>query len=106
MPNPETGIQPGCNILPFEKQDMGVGESTATTTTLAALLAITVVHDASVSAEQRLIEIIEQSGEVEVLDTEDALADLGIEEVYDNPAGPTIANDNTPVAVAPVQPPV
>ena len=100
MPNMDNGIQQGCNILPFAKQ--GIGESTATSTTLAALLAVTVVHDAGVSAEERLIEIIEQSGEVEVLDTEDALADLGIEMEGpdDGPSGPSVANDNAPAVVA------
>ena len=101
MPNPENGIQHGCNILPFAKED--AGESTATTTTMAALLAITVVHDAGVSAEQRLIEIIEQSGDAEVLDTEDVLSELGIEasEIQvGNPVGFTGANDNAPAVVA------
>ena len=100
MPNMDNGIQQGCNILPFAKQE--IGESTATTsTTLAALLAITVVHDPSVSAEERLIEIIEQSGEVEVLDTDQALADLGIETELDTgPAGFAVANDNAPAVVA------
>ena len=102
MPNLENGIQHGCNILPFATRAVGESGGT-TTTTLAALLAINVVHDASVSAEERLIEIIERSGEVEVLDTEDALADLGIEtsEFRGPPASPAAANDNAPLAVAP-----
>ena len=100
MPNMDNGIQQGCNILPFAKQ--GIDETTATSTTLAALLAVTVVHDASVSAEERLIEIIERSGEVEVLDTEDALAGLGIETQGPEAgsAGLPVANDNTPSVVA------
>ena len=99
MPNMETGIQHGCVILPFAREDMN--QSTATTTTLAALLAVTVMHDESVSAEQRLIEIIEQSGEVEVLDTEDALADLGLEAEDIHPAEPTVSatNDNERMAI-------
>lgn len=99
MPTTETGIQNGCIILPFQRQNLST--TTATTTTLAALLAVTVIHDASVSAEERLIEIIEQSGEVEVLDTEDALADLGLEP-EDMPTEATAvvtANDNNLLVV-------
>ena len=44
----------------------------------------------------KLIEILEQSGEVEVLDSEEAFADLGLEEM-DTPTGyqlKTPSNDN------------
>ena len=69
--------------------------------TMAVLLAITVVHDAGVSAEERLIEIIEQSGEAEVLDTEDALANLGIEPegIQGEQSAPATANDNAPAVL-------
>ena len=99
MPNPENGNQEECNVLPFDKQ--GDGETAATSTTLAALLAVTVSHDAGDSAERRLIEIIEQSGEAEVLDTEDVLANLGIEteRFYEAPQDISSANDNSPVAM-------
>ena len=43
------------------------------TTTIAALIAVTVVHDESVSAEDKLLELIESSGEAEVMDSQEAL---------------------------------
>ena len=100
MPQPDAGIREGCVILPFVSPTDG-GE-TLKTTSLAALVAVTILHDADVCAEERLIEILEQSGEVEVLDSEEAFADLGLEEL-DTPTGYQLAtpsNDNqlvTPV---------
>ena len=100
MPTTENGIRHGCDILPFSRQE--TGESTETSTTMAAILAITVVHDSDVSPEQRLVEILEQSGEVEVLDSEGTLAGLGIDpgDSGGNPAAAPVANDNAPAVVA------
>ena len=61
------------------------GDETLQTTSLAALVAVTILHDAETCPEQRLIEILEQSGEVEVLDSEEA-DDFGLEEL-DTPTG-------------------
>lgn len=94
MPHNKAGIPEGCIILPFAQN----GEKTVKATTLAALVAVTIVHDADISAEERLIEIIEASGEAEVLDTEDALHDLGLEDV-DIEEDIQAANDNTMMTV-------
>ena len=97
MSKMETGIRDGCVILPFTKRDLS--KTNATTTTLAALLAVTVIHDSDISAEERLIEIIEKNGDVEVLDAEDVLADMGLKAAEPN-ASPTVcANDNLPFKV-------
>lgn len=94
MPNTDSGIHNGCTILPFEKPD--IRGDTVTVTSLAAILAVTIIHDASISPEERLIDIIEQSGEVEILDTEDAMLDLGLDRMEFSPPGDAIshANDN------------
>ena len=51
------------------------------TTTIAALVAVTVLHDGSISAEDKLLELIESSGEAEVMDSAEAL-DLLEEPVF------------------------
>ena len=51
------------------------------TTTIAALVAVTVLHDESISAEDKLLELIESSGEAEVMDSAEAL-DLLEEPVF------------------------
>ena len=104
MQQVDPGIREGCVILPFVPPQLTADQ--VETTSLAALIAVTVLHDASISPEDRLIEIIEQSGEVEVLDSDEALADLGFTErgfeEVDTPTGaalPGAANDNSPVVM-------
>ena len=99
MPKMETGIREGCVILPFAKPEFPSQNVKATT--LAALVAVTIIHDADISPEDRLIEIIESTGEAEVLDSEDAISDLGLDDL-DNAANiplPAPVNDNTVVTV-------
>ena len=61
-------------------------------TSIAAVIAVTVLHSATESPEERLLAILEQSGDVEVLDAEDALSDYdpGFSEL-----APAPANDNS-----------
>ena len=47
------------------------------TTTIAALIAVTILHDETESPEDKLIDMIEASGEAEVMDSSDALDMLG-----------------------------
>ncbi|MCE2517973.1 MAG: hypothetical protein J4F41_09145 [Alphaproteobacteria bacterium] len=97
MQQVDPGIRDGCVILPFVPPQLIADQ--VETTSLAALIAVTVLHDASISPEDRLIEIIEQSGEVEVLDSDEAFADFGLEELdtTTGPALPDAANDNSPL---------
>jgi hypothetical protein len=61
-------------------------------TTIAALVAVTILHDDSVSAEEKLLELIEQTGEAEILDLLDASEEL---EPHDSwQMSFTAANDN------------
>ena len=95
MPQNPAGIPRGCVILPFSRNS----EKAVKATTMAALVAVTIVHDAETPAEERLIEIIEASGEAEVLDTDDVLADLGLEEPFTEDDANMAANDNAPLTV-------
>ncbi len=79
MPPIDAGIQQGCVILPFVSPKHSAED--VKTTTLAALVAVTIIHDADMCPEERLIQIIEQSGEAEVLDSDDAFSQLGLEEL-------------------------
>jgi len=65
------------------------------TTTIAALVAVTVLHDEHISAEDKLLELIEFSGEAEVMDSAEAL-DLLEEPVFigEHQEAPKPANDN------------
>ena len=99
MPKTETGIREGCVILPFAKPEFPSENVKATT--LAALVTVTIIHDADISPEDRLIEIIESTGEAEVLDSEDTLTDLGLDDLEDEQKLflPEPVNDNTVLTV-------
>ena len=88
-----------CLILPF-RPDSAVrnkSQTTPRTTTIVALVAATIIHDDSISAEEKLLEIIDQHPDAEVLNSEEAFAELGIQPSLDTRDGkdvPTPANDN------------
>ena len=67
------------------------------TTTIAALIAVTILHDETESPEDKLIDMIEASGEAEVMDSSDALDMLGEVEQHqaqeDDIKTPTNDND-------------
>lgn len=94
MPQVDPRIQNGCIIIPFVPPTLNTED--VENTSLAALIAVTIQHDKNISAEERLMEIIEATGEVEVLEGDDVMASLGIEEL-DTQTGvipPEAANDN------------
>ena len=68
------------DIIPFQprtvKSEKGQSQKVVTTT-IAALIAVTILHDDSESPEDKLIDMIEASGEAEVMDNSDALDMLG-----------------------------
>lgn len=89
-----TKTENGCTIIPFVPPTLN--NKDVENTSLAALIAVTIQHDKDVSAEERLMEIIEATGEVEVLEGDEVMASLGIEEL-DTHTGFTpmdVANDN------------
>lgn len=99
MPNVEANIAKECVILPFNRKDLK--EDKLQTTSLAALVAVTILHGKDECPEEKLMEIIERSGEAEILDAEDAYADLGLEELDVETSPQTLAatNDNNPYEV-------
>ena len=68
------------DIIPFQprtvKSEKGHSKKVETTT-IAALIAVTILHDDTESPEDKLIDMIEASGEAEVMDSSDALDMLG-----------------------------
>lgn len=85
--------RPECHVIPFQRPQIQAEEVAATS--IAAVIAVTVLHTAAESPEDRLLAILEQSGDVEVLDAEDALGDheAGFAEIL-----PAPVNDNAHLA--------
>ena len=63
-----------CRVIPFVKPV--TNEDNVVTSSIAAVIAVTILHHEGKSPEERLLEIIEASGEVEVLNTADALEEF------------------------------
>ena len=63
-----------CRVIPFVKPV--TNEDNVVTSSIAAVIAVTILHHEGESPEERLIEIIETSGEAEVLDIADALEEF------------------------------
>ena len=83
-----------CHVIPFQPPRAQSEELAATS--IAAVIAVTVLHSSDESPEDRLLTILEQSGEVEVLDAEEAFGDCEI--YYEDQMTPP-ANDNTYMSV-------
>ena len=63
-----------CRVIPFVRPV--TSEDNVVTSSIAAVIAVTILHHEGESPEERLLEIIEASGEAEVLDIADALEEL------------------------------
>ena len=61
--------RPECHVIPFNRPEIQPEEVAATS--IAAVIAVTVLHTSSESPEDRLLAILEQSGEVEILDSDE-----------------------------------
>lgn len=85
--------RPECHVIPFHRPE--AEHEAVEATSIAAVIAVTVLHSADESPEDRLLEILERSGDVEVLDAEDAMEELdpGFESSTALPA-----NDNARLA--------
>ena len=81
-----------CRVIPFERPARR--EEQLTTSSIAAVIAVTVLHYEGESPETRLLEIVESSGEAEVLDVIDAL-DQFDEFSKDLPLAKQAVNDNS-----------
>ena len=63
-----------CRVIPFVRPVKN--EDNVVTSSIAAVIAITILHHEGESPEEHLLEIIEASGEAEVLDIADALEEF------------------------------
>ncbi len=80
-----------CSVLPFKRPARR--EDQLTISSIAAVIAVSVLHYEGESPETRLLEILESSGEAEVFDVSDTL------EIFDEIGQPQLqknhaANDN------------
>ena len=78
---------------PFQRPKQNT--DSVTTSNIAAVIAVTVLHDCDMSPEEKLMNIIEASGEAEILDTVDSMeAFAEYEQKFDN-----ATNDNERIAL-------
>ena len=83
-----------CRVIPFERPART--EEQLKTSSIAAVIAVTVLHYEGESPETRLLEIIDSSGEAEVLDVIDAL-DQFDEIDHTQPMADHAVNDNSQI---------
>ena len=89
MPNHDS--RQDCRVIPFVRPV--TNEDNVVTSSIAAVIAVTILHHEGESPEERLLEIIEASGEAEVLDIADVLENF--ETLGDSPMSfDRPANDN------------
>ena len=62
-------------VIPFHPRPKKKSELEVST--IAALVAVNILHDADESPEEKLLSLIEATGEAEVIDASDALEALG-----------------------------
>jgi len=62
-------------VIPFHPRPRKKTELEVST--IAALVAVNILHDADESPEEKLLNLIEASGEAEVIDASDALEAIG-----------------------------
>ena len=72
MPNHDS--RQDCRVIPFVRPV--TNEDNVVTSSIAAVIAVTILHHEGESPEDRLLEIIEASGEAEVLDIADVLEEF------------------------------
>lgn len=85
-------LEKECTILPFRLDQKD--NNPLQTTTIAAIVAVTVLHENGISAEDKLLEIIEKSGEAEILNSEDTFSEFGLVGDHHSTAANGAANDN------------
>ena len=74
MRTPDHDSRQDCRVIPFVRPV--TNEENVVTSSIAAVIAVTILHHEGESPEERLLEIIEASGEAEVLDVTDALEEF------------------------------
>ena len=68
---PDHDPRQDCRVIPFVRPV--ASEDTILTSSIAAVIAVTILHRKGESPEERLLDIIDASGEAEVLDVADIM---------------------------------
>ncbi len=76
MQNPDRDTIKVSNIIPFSPRK--ANQKNFTVTTIATIMAVSVLHSDDENPEDKLIELIESSGEAEILDATDATDDIEV----------------------------
>ncbi len=76
MQNPDRDTIKISNIIPFSPRK--ANQKNFTVTTIATIIAVSVLHSDDENPEDKLIELIESSGEAEILDALDATDDIEV----------------------------
>ena len=71
MRMPDHDPRRDCRVIPFVRPV--ASEDAILTSSIAAVIAVTILHREGESPEERLLEIIDASGEAEVLDVADVM---------------------------------
>ena len=86
---PDHDRRQDCRVIPFIRP--AAREDAILTSSIAAVIAVTILHRESESPEERLLDIIDASGEAEVLDVADVMEE---HELPRNSPGPCLKPDN------------
>ena len=76
MQNPDRDTIKISNIIPFSPRK--ANQKNVSVTTIAAIIAVSVLHSDDENPEDKLIELIESSGEAEILEAVDATDDIEV----------------------------
>ena len=89
MRMPDHDPRQDCRVIPFVRPV--ASEDSILTSSIAAVIAVTILHREGESPEERLFEIIDASGEAEVLDVADVMEE---HEIPRNSLRPSLQPDN------------
>ena len=89
MRMPDHDPRQDCLVIPFVRPV--TSENAILTSSIAAVIAVTILHREGESPEERLLEIIDASGEAEVLDVADM---MGEHDILGSSPRPDLRPDN------------
>ena len=89
MRMPDHDPRQDCRVIPFVRPVSS--ENVIQTSSIAAVIAVTILHREGESPEERLLDIIDASGEAEVLDVADVMEE---HETLNIPPRPCLKPDN------------
>ena len=89
MRMPDHDPRQDCRVIPFVRPV--TSENAILASSIAAVIAVTILHREGESPEDRLLDIIDASGEAEVLDVADVMED---HEIHSSSPRPYLQSDN------------